>query len=139
MKLGPFRRGTQANDAFSGSADSLFKDYFKKALSQAKKFRLQISEPLPPTNEIPIAILRSQKTPTLVRVVKDGPHSFFGYDFEFAEKSPGDGRVAAEDASPPASDSRKHTRFYYSDNNHETLLNDKQVIPILRELLDKTF
>ena len=52
----------------------------------------------------PMAVLRTSNMPTLSRVLKNGPKSVRGYDFETLPKSDGDGRVVASATLLPRGD-----------------------------------
>jgi pimeloyl-ACP methyl ester carboxylesterase len=103
--------------------------FLEKALAHARKFRLQLiarKQKYPP-----IFVVASHVQQTLQTVIRDGPQSVRGWDFETAPKVPGDGRVALKDAMPPQG---IPFQLISSEAEHSELLNDPHVIQAVREL-----
>ena len=93
------------------------------ALARAKAFRsLLVAAPVPYP---PIRVVSSQHTPTLMRLIRQGPQSVLGWDFETAAKEPGDGRVSFDYSLPYAGIAHQ---LLLSDAAHSQLLNDPAII-----------
>jgi len=88
----------------------------------------------PKVNYPPIAILAAKSKPTIKLLLKDGPKSIRGYDFETMPKVEGDSRVTWEGAHPP--EGVPHEEFETTES-HEALLDDPIIIKILDHLLTK--
>jgi len=109
------------------------REHLRNALRRAKELRLQLVCRKEDSFQYPpIAVLASDTRPTLSTVVRDGPHSVKGWDFQSAPKEAGDGRVASAEAMPPEGVPRV---VHMSARQHPDLLNDtQQVAEILAQL-----
>ncbi len=109
------------------------REHLRNALRRAKEFRLQIVCRKESSFQYPpIAVLASNTRPTLSTVVRDGPHSVRGWDFQTAPKDAGDNRVAFAEAMPPEGVPRV---VHKTSRQHPDLLNDpRQVAAILAQL-----
>ncbi len=76
------------------------KQHLENCLALVSHFR-SLMEFNPKIKYPPIATLISKKHPTLRHIMKDGPKSVNGYDFESMPKVEGDGRVTYESSKPP--------------------------------------
>lgn len=105
-------------------------NHLKRALAQAKKLRTILSQPsaksLPP-----VLVVLSSQTPTRDRVTREGTKSVKGWDFDSADKKPGDGRITAEAAEPAG----VPHETYETRARHSLLLNDSGVIERIRAFL----
>ncbi|MCE9598260.1 MAG: hypothetical protein K8S54_09865 [Spirochaetia bacterium] len=101
--------------------------HLRLSLKHAKEFRRLVSRPV--KTDVPIYVVLSKHVPTLASVLRGGPKSLRGYDFETRPREPGDGRVLERDAIPP---DLKHT-ILVSDEIHSDLLNDSRVQDLVRE------
>ncbi len=99
-----------------------FEGYLAHALARAQAFRERLKPRAIPYPPILAVIGRSR--PTLVTVMKDGPKSVRGWDFESSPKEMGDGRVGQHFAQPP-----KPIPYetLYTEAEHSDMLNDPQV------------
>lgn len=112
-----------------------FEAFLSRALARAREFRRRLADPAPGVARTwpPTLAVLSRAHPTLDRVVRGGPRSVRGWDFETAPREPGDGRVAARNALPPA---RLAARIEETSREHVDLLNDPAVIEAIRRHLD---
>ncbi|PRP79396.1 hypothetical protein PROFUN_12994 [Planoprotostelium fungivorum] len=97
-------------------------EHQRRALHQSRlRFNPDIAYP-------PMAVLRTSNVPTLSRVLKNGPKSVRGYDFESLPKSDGDGRVVASATLLPRG--VPHV-VYTCKLDHTFQMNDPNIIKIL--------
>jgi hypothetical protein len=82
----------------------------------------------------PLASLASKAHPTLVHVMKNGPHSVHGLDFKSMPTVEGDNRVSFTGTIPP-----EGTTFeqFLTQNGHGSLLDDPIAVEILTKLHNK--
>jgi pimeloyl-ACP methyl ester carboxylesterase len=100
--------------------------FLETTLKRAKTFRM-LMKPLRKKYP-PILVITSKDWSTLDLMVRNGPKSILGWDFETGKKTKGDGLVAAKDAIPAMNEP---CRVFYSSQEHTFLLNDpKSVIEI---------
>eukprot|EP01117_Protostelium_nocturnum_P006439 TRINITY_DN2320_c0_g1_i4.p1 TRINITY_DN2320_c0_g1~~TRINITY_DN2320_c0_g1_i4.p1 ORF type:complete len:981 (-),score=188.83 TRINITY_DN2320_c0_g1_i4:888-3830(-) len=105
-------------------------DHQRCALHQAGHFRSRIRYN-PNINYPPMAVLRTTCIPTLSRVLKDGPKSVRGFDFETLPKSEGDGRVVASATLLPRGVPHE---VYTTKLDHTFQMNDPNIFKIMSEL-----
>jgi hypothetical protein len=120
--LGPFAGSRNPGEKFFA--------FFKTTLKRALVFRksLEVSEiQALEMNKIDITVVLSEKFPTLLNVIKNGPENSLGYDFKTAEKVPGDGRVPASRAKLP---STIKYQVYQSNFSHAHLLDDNNLLEV---------
>jgi pimeloyl-ACP methyl ester carboxylesterase len=112
------------------------RSHLRNALRRAKQFRsLLVSRTDGSFQYPPIAVLAGDAYPTISKVIRTGPRSVKGWDFQTAVKEPGDGRVIFSKSAPP--DGVPY-RLYKSSREHGVLLNDtSQISQILLELEDR--
>lgn len=107
--------------------------HLRMALRRASEFRrLLVSKEEKSFQYPPVAVLASDRHPTLATVVRDGPRAVRGWDFHTAAKKPGDNRVEFPRAMPP--EGVPYT-VHKTAREHGYLLNDtRQVAAILAQL-----
>jgi len=100
-------------------------------LETAKIFRQEVVFK-PDVKYPPIAVLNSKSKDTFVSMMKDGPKSVNGWDFDTMPQKPGDGRMKRCDTRPP-----KGVPFeeYTCEQGHAELLNDALVLQIIKDLM----
>jgi len=81
----------------------------------------------------PMAMLHNRSHPTFARVLRDGPKSVRGLDFETLPKTEGDIRVSAASTTLPRG---VPSEVYETENEHAYLLDDPQVWKIMDKLND---
>lgn len=124
LKIGPF--------AYEFSNNEKFKKHFANALKVTKIFRQQIEEGKithngkKVGNQPKVYVVYGKSFPTLEQLIKNGPKSYLGWDFESATKIEGDGRVPAVNSYPPAG--VEVTEDFESKAEHGGQLNDPQVL-----------
>lgn len=104
------------------AALSAFETYLDTALTRARAFRRRLAPR--PVAYPPILAVIGRSRPTLVTVMKGGPKSVRGWDFESSPKEMGDGRVGEHFAQPPAPLSYE---TLYTEAEHADILNDPKV------------
>ena len=116
----------------SSSVTEEQREHLCRALGRASEFRslLVCRQEL---QYPPIAVLARDRYPTLRTLVKGGPSSIGGWDFQTGHREPADGRVGFSKAVPPQGvPYTKHT----TPQQHGDLLQDtSQVETILAQLL----
>ena len=113
--------------ALADSELDAFEAYLQRALTQARAFRTRL---LPKDMAYPpILAVQGRSRPTLVNVMRDGPKSVRGWDFETSPKELGDGRVGEHFSRPPAP---VPYEAVFTDAEHADMLNDPHVIAALR-------
>ncbi|PRP89675.1 hypothetical protein PROFUN_00017 [Planoprotostelium fungivorum] len=105
-------------------------EHQRKALHQAKHFRSRICFN-PNVDYPPIAVLRTTGIPTSSRVLRNGPKSIRGYDFDTLPKSDGDGRIATVATSPPRGVPHD---VYRTELVHAFMFNDPKILNVLEEM-----
>lgn len=100
--------------------------HLRLSLKRGKEFRRLVAKPV--NANVPVYVVLAKNTPTLARVLRNGPKSTRGYDFDTSPREPGDGRVLERDAIPP---DLKHT-VLESEEGHSELLNDSRVQELIR-------
>jgi len=73
---------------------------------------------------------------TLSYIIKDGPRSVRGYDFESAKKDMGDGRLRPSDTLPPAG--IPTFKVWSCNKTHGHLLEAVEMPDILQELASES-
>ena len=108
-------------------------EHLRRALDRAREFRdLLVFEKEGPIRYPPIAVLASDRHPTLSTAVRGGPVAVRGWDFHTATREPGDGRVEFAKAMPPEG---VPYAVHKTAREHGELLNDpRQVAAILEQL-----
>ena len=107
-------------------------NFLARTLARAKSFRQRLAarrQAYPP-----VLVITNRSRPSLKEVVRDGPKSDHGWDFESAASGPGDGRVLEERSFPP---SGIPYQTVYSEAEHSKLLNDPRVIAAIQEWLGR--
>ncbi|PRP77113.1 hypothetical protein PROFUN_12968 [Planoprotostelium fungivorum] len=106
-------------------------EHVEHCVRQAATFRERLRY-VPDVKHPPTSILYNATRPCKTRVLKDGPKSVRGFDFETLPKEMGDGRVAAVATRPP---SEIPCSEYHTEKDHGTLLDDPVIFTILNNLL----
>jgi pimeloyl-ACP methyl ester carboxylesterase len=126
LKIGPF--------AHEFAYKEQFQKYFPRALEEAKIFRKSLIEGKLLsagkilTKQPKVFVIAGKSLVTLNQVIRNGPKSTYGWDFQSAAKEPGDGRVSAKNAYPPAGIEYKE---FESKFEHSALLNDPAVLDFI--------
>ena len=100
------------------------------ALADAKRFRL-LTVGRKDVRYPPIIVLASDRYPSRRCIIKDGPLSIKGFDFESYPLFPGDGRVPILHARPV----RVQHELVVSELPHDTILNDDRIPTLLEDLI----
>jgi pimeloyl-ACP methyl ester carboxylesterase len=126
LGLGMFAPGRLAA---AGTTATEVKTFLSHALPRARSFR----ERLAPQKMVypPILAVTGHCHPTLMQMVRNGPKSCAGWDFETAPQDKGDGRVAVQNAVPYPGIPYQQLRSTYP---HAELLNDPVVLDAIRAL-----
>ncbi len=97
-------------------------EHLSRSLHAARRFRYGFEAPQRQGERLPpLAALVGDKRPTADRIIKNGPRSVRGYDFDTAPRSPGDGIVSLYSAMPPL---WTNPKVFTSQRPHSQLLND---------------
>jgi pimeloyl-ACP methyl ester carboxylesterase len=108
-------------------------EHLRHALGRSRKFRMLLAANQAESFRYPpIAVLANDTHPTLSTIIRNGPRSVRGWDFQTAVKEPGDGRVVLVNAMPPVG---VPYTIWRTPRRHSDLVNDtKQVGAILGSL-----
>jgi len=100
-----------------------YEEFLRTALERVKRFRQMLA---PQHKKYPpVWVVNSNTRPTLDVLVKKGPKSVRGWDFETAKSEPGDGRICEKHSFPPQG---IPYQVVHSSAEHSTLLNDPEII-----------